>query len=75
MLRLHPISSDEEIFVRDKSRIKDRDVVIHGLTKGNRKIKLSWDPKMNFNIAVATEGKDLTKEVKNWSRRIPNLNS
>lgn len=73
VLRLGPKSSDEEVFLKVKSWINDRDIVIHELMKVNKKIQLSWEQKMNFNLAVATEGRDLAKEIKNWSRRKPNL--
>ena len=74
-LRLQPNSSDEETLLKVKSWIKDRDVVIHELLKVNRKIQLTWDQEVNFNIAVATEGRELAKEVKNWSRRKSNMKS
>jgi hypothetical protein len=73
VLRLGPNSSDEEVFLKVKSWINDRDIVINELMKVNKKIQLSWDQKMNFNLAVAIEGRDLAKEIKNWSRRKPNL--
>ena len=72
VLRLDLISSDEEIFLKVKSWINDRDVVVHELMKVNKKIQVSWDQKMNFNLAVATEGFELAKEIKNWRRRKPN---
>ena len=62
---------DLQLVVDIKIWKEDRNKAIHEIVKVRKGEKLDWESRISAASATAKEGLELTRRVKNWSRRIP----
>ena len=61
--------ADIDLFERVKAWSKLRNKAVHELVKVSERHKTSWDERVCECMTVAREGKRLSVEVNNWSKR------